>query len=157
LTGAIVLNSVRRVSRVQPVRPSFIVGGIVLIYGCAVAAFLASELHYKIRPAQVWGQKYTIFLPFLPLTGVFALVAGAIWARSRWRPSAIESTLALGVVELTVAAAIIAILGGIVFDRRYVEALLLWWGGISVMFAPGWLLGCWLGLGHAGQRKALIS
>jgi hypothetical protein len=125
-------------------RRSVIAGGAILMVASVLAAFAASELFYRLRSARVWGDRETVFVPFVPLTALTILVAAIIWARLL-RPSPIESLFTLLAIEV-VALAIVAVLVG---ELSLITCLL--WFVANVTFAPSWVLG--LRIGGAGLHQ----
>jgi hypothetical protein len=125
-------------------RRSVIAGGALLMVASAVAAFAASELFYRLRPARVWGERDTVLVPFVPLTALTILVAAIIWARLL-RPSPIESLFSLLAIEAG-ALAMVAVLVG---ELSLITCL--FWLVANVMFAPSWVLG--LRIGGAGLHQ----
>jgi hypothetical protein len=118
------------------VRLSVVVRGALLIFASVPVAFGASQLFYTIRPAQVWGDRTTVLIPFLPLTALTILVAGIAWTR-RSRPSLQEMLLALLPLEFVVSAIILLAYRPIALDTIFLWAL------ANALFVPWWLLGAW--------------
>lgn len=128
------------------VRLSVVGRGALLILASVPVAFGASQLFYKIQPAQVWGDRTTSLIPFLPLTALTILVAGIVWTR-RSRPSLQETLLALLPLEFVASALILLAFRPIALDTLFLWAL------ANTIVLPWWLLGAWVARATARSRS----
>lgn len=126
------------------VRLNVVVRGALLIFASLPAAFAASQLFYTIRPAQVWGDRITIVIPFLPLTALMILIAGIVWTR-RSRPSLRETLLALLPLECVASGLILLAVRPIAVDTLFL------WILANTIFLPWWLMGAWVA--RATERR----
>ena len=104
--------------------------------GCALAAGVGSWMFYNAAgQGDAWWLVW-----FALLTALAVLMAGTTWTR-RLRPSMTENFGALLVLEL-IALGIVATL-----ERGLGSATFDGWALVSVLFAPWWLAGFWIGGG----------
>ena len=102
--------------------------------GYAGTEFMANSWPTETRLGSKW-----LLYAFAPLTALNTLVSAVLWTR-RLKPSVLEAFGALVVAEL-MAWYVVAEYYGAWFGIF----VLAFWVGASVVFAPWWGLGCWLG------------
>ena len=114
-------------------RPGVIAEGALLILGCPVLALSLSQLFYWIRPARVWGDRTTVFVPSAPLISLLVFAIAIVWAR-RAAPTTWESAIALTLVELVAFDIVFLFIGSVEIDT------LVWWSRVTAVIAIPWFL-----------------
>ena len=131
--------SIPRVSETTSRRMSLAAGGAMLMVASAFAGWGANLLYYRIWPGSAgYGRGWTV-VPFLPLTGIFVLVAGVLWAR-RFRASIGDGMMALLILELIIYSLVVLFTGFL-----FVPLVWKFWGAVSLAFAPPWVVGILIG------------
>jgi hypothetical protein len=116
-----------------------VLGGAMLMVGCAVAAWVGNLMFYRAFPGSAGLGRGWMVVPFLPLTAVAVLIAGVYWTR-RVDQSIAESIGALLFLELIILGLVAAVVG-----MFFNQLVFLFWATISLAFAPPWLLSVFIG------------
>jgi hypothetical protein len=135
-----------------PVRLTAVGLGVLAMIGSAIVGFYGSGAIAEAWPdAQPAGLQWLLVL-FAPLTAATVLLTGSLWTRSL-RASIRECVRALIIVE-AVAFALVGFFSGEWFSLFVFP----FWVGVSLVFAPSWLLAFWIvNLSRPRHTAALVT